>query len=92
VKLIWRLMGDKRINFLLKLLPVAAVIYLVSPIDLIPDPVPILGYLDDLVLIPHQNHFDLVMFRSQVSPFDNGSRGKVAAHGIDSNLHRMIPT
>ena len=26
--------------------------YAVSPIDLIPDPIPVLGYLDDLVLLP----------------------------------------
>ena len=29
-----------------------ALAYFVSPIDLIPDPIPVLGYLDELVLIP----------------------------------------
>ena len=30
----------------------AAVVRVLSPIDLIPDPIPVLGYLDDLVIIP----------------------------------------
>jgi uncharacterized membrane protein YkvA (DUF1232 family) len=35
-----------------KLMVAAIVAYALSPIDLIPDFVPILGYVDDLVLIP----------------------------------------
>lgn len=35
-----------------KLLVAAVVAYAFSPIDLIPDFVPVLGYLDDLVLLP----------------------------------------
>ena len=52
LKLILRLMGDKRVNFLLKILPLGGLIYLLSPIDLIPDiALPVIGYLDDALVI-----------------------------------------
>ena len=35
-----------------RLLGACVVAYLFSPIDLIPDPIPVLGYLDDLVIVP----------------------------------------
>ena len=35
-----------------RILSALVVTYAFSPIDLIPDPIPVLGYLDDLVLIP----------------------------------------
>lgn len=51
-KLIWRLMGDKRVNIFLKILPVGALVYLVSPIDLISGlALPVIGALDDAAVI-----------------------------------------
>jgi len=43
---------DPRTPWHAKLLVAGIVAYAFSPIDLIPDFVPVLGYLDDLVLIP----------------------------------------
>jgi uncharacterized membrane protein YkvA (DUF1232 family) len=43
---------DPRTPWYTKLLVAGIVAYAVSPIDLIPDFVPVLGYLDDLILIP----------------------------------------
>ncbi|MBS1215913.1 MAG: hypothetical protein H6R20_887 [Proteobacteria bacterium] len=43
---------DPRTPWYAKLLAVAIVAYALSPIDLIPDFIPVLGYLDELVLIP----------------------------------------
>jgi uncharacterized membrane protein YkvA (DUF1232 family) len=43
---------DPRVPWYAKIFAACVVGYAFSPIDLIPDPIPILGYLDDLVLIP----------------------------------------
>ena len=43
---------DPRVPWYAKALTAVIVAYAFSPIDLIPDFIPILGYLDDLVLIP----------------------------------------
>ena len=43
---------DKRTPFVAKLLIGLTVGYLLSPIDLIPDFIPVLGILDDLILVP----------------------------------------
>ncbi len=43
---------DPRVPRYAKAVAVCVVGYALSPIDLIPDFIPVLGYLDDLVLIP----------------------------------------
>ncbi|SFG84296.1 YkvA family protein [Pontibacter chinhatensis] len=43
---------DPRMPFRAKVVVVLTVAYAFSPIDLIPDFIPLLGYLDDLVLLP----------------------------------------
>jgi uncharacterized membrane protein YkvA (DUF1232 family) len=43
---------DSRTPWYAKALAVCVVGYALSPIDLIPDPVPVLGYLDDLLIVP----------------------------------------
>jgi uncharacterized membrane protein YkvA (DUF1232 family) len=43
---------DPRVPWYAKALAASLVAYALSPIDLIPDFIPVLGYLDDLVVIP----------------------------------------
>ena len=50
VRLITRLAADPVLPRSAKLALAAAVVYLMSPIDLIPDFVPFVGYLDDALL------------------------------------------
>jgi uncharacterized membrane protein YkvA (DUF1232 family) len=43
---------DPRTPWYGKAFAALVVAYAFSPIDLIPDPIPVLGYLDDLILVP----------------------------------------
>jgi uncharacterized membrane protein YkvA (DUF1232 family) len=43
---------DPRVPWYARAFAAVVVGYAFSPIDLIPDPIPVLGYLDDLVIIP----------------------------------------
>ena len=52
LKLIGRLMGDSRVSPFLKILPIASIAYLISPVDLAPGVVfPVIGALDDAAVL-----------------------------------------
>ncbi|WP_179990263.1 YkvA family protein [Acinetobacter sp. YH1901141] len=49
---VWFVARDPETPFMAKLLALLVAAYAISPIDLIPDFIPVLGYLDDLILVP----------------------------------------
>jgi uncharacterized membrane protein YkvA (DUF1232 family) len=49
---LWLAARDPRVPWHTKVIAGAVAAYALSPIDLIPDFVPVLGYLDDLVIVP----------------------------------------
>lgn len=50
-RLSWRLLRDPAVPVGVKLLPLVAVLYLLSPIDGMPDFIPVLGQLDDIGIV-----------------------------------------
>lgn len=47
-RLVWLLLKDPEVPIYLKLLPLAAVAYVIFPLDLVPDLMPLLGQVDDI--------------------------------------------
>jgi uncharacterized membrane protein YkvA (DUF1232 family) len=52
VLVVYLVARDSRVPWPVKLLAAAVAAYALSPIDLIPDSIPVVGYLDDLVIVP----------------------------------------
>src|SRR5258708_26300586 len=51
VRISVRLLREPRVPLLLKLIPVLAAGYVISPLDLVPDVLPVVGQIDDLGIV-----------------------------------------
>ena len=51
IKLVWKVLKDRRTPFYLKSFPLLVAVYLISPFDLVPAFIPVLGQLDDAGLL-----------------------------------------
>ena len=50
-RIAWRLLWDNRVPMSAKVIPILAVLYILSPIDILPDFIPVVGQLDDLAIL-----------------------------------------
>jgi uncharacterized membrane protein YkvA (DUF1232 family) len=69
---------DPRTPWYAKIVVLCVVAYALSPIDLIPDPIPVLGLLDDLVLLPLGIYLALKLIPQEVV---TDCRGRAASAG-----------
>ena len=72
---------DPRVAWHARLFTACVVAYALSPIDLIPDFIPVLGYLDDLILIPLGIKIALSMIPPQVMAESRAKAGDLLAQG-----------
>lgn len=67
---------DSRTPFYAKLVAGLAFAYLLSPIDIIPDVIPVAGYLDDLVVVPFLLHLSFKWLPAEVIQFGQSQAKK----------------
>lgn len=71
---------DKETPILAKVFGAITIIYALSPVDLIPDFIPVLGYLDDVILLPL-----LAALTIKFIPNDILERNRLQAEGMWEN-------
>jgi uncharacterized membrane protein YkvA (DUF1232 family) len=97
VRLSLRLLRDPKVPLALKVLPIAAALYIASPLDFLPDVLPVLGQLDDftVVLIALEAFLKLVPARLVDFHRDAMAQGRryspARDHGdiVDAEFHRV---
>ena len=74
---------DSRTPWYAKAIAICTVAYALSPIDLIPDFIPILGYLDDIIMVPAGIALAIRLIPVEVL---EEARGKVAGSGVGGSV------
>jgi uncharacterized membrane protein YkvA (DUF1232 family) len=75
IQLYWKVVQDKRTPGLAKALPLLSILYLIWPLDILPDIFPIVGQVDDLLFVPYL----LLMLALHITPENvkNEAKGKI---------------
>jgi len=77
--------GDPRVPWYAKALAAAVAGYALSPIDLIPDFIPVVGYLDDVLLVP----LGILLVIRLIPPGVMAEHRSVAAAALDRPVSRV---
>lgn len=77
---------DPRTPWPVRLLALFIAAYAISPIDLIPDFIPVLGYLDDLIIVP----LGLLLVLRLVPPEITAAAREKAATAVDRPVSRVM--
>jgi uncharacterized membrane protein YkvA (DUF1232 family) len=97
MRLALRLVREPRVGLLVKTLPLFAAVYVISPLDFVPDVIPVLGQLDDLGILLISLEIFLKLCPADTVAFhraaiDEGRRySPMSASGriIDAEWHRQ---
>ena len=84
-------MKEKDTPFLAKILAGTAVLYALSPIDLIPDFIPVIGYLDDLILLPLLVALTLKLIPDETFERCREQARQMYQQGMKKHWYYMLP-
>lgn len=87
---VWFAARDPRTPWFPRLLALAVAAYALSPIDLIPDFVPVLGYLDDVILVPLGAWLVLRMVPAEVIADSQAKAAAVAERPVSRGMAGVI--
>ena len=79
-------LGDRRTPALARLIALGALLYTVSPIDLIPDALPVVGVTDDLLIVPV-----LLAFAAHSLPPEVLALSRFRADQVASRRRWLVP-
>ena len=82
---------DKETPLIAKIFAWLTVAYALSPIDLIPDFIPVLGYLDDLILLPMLVALSIKFIPKDVLEKNRSKAEMMLQDGKDKNWYYSIP-
>jgi len=82
---------DKRTPLLAKVLAAGTLTYALSPIDLIPDFIPVLGYVDDLLLLPLLGGLTIRLIPKEVMEESMGRAKSIWPKGLQARWYYSVP-